>query len=151
MDIFRRSPLQRQLLGKLIGLARAMEGNEDLVSDSTTIVIREGLLAALAEESKDDTLSALAERVTDEKRKLIPNCFYCTSPCGRNDDYDPEKLKDEEVCIRDLKLSILSGLHDLAAAPDTREDTVCKALVAIGIDGLSEGYLRSVLQELGTV
>ena len=46
--------IQDQLTGALIGLARATDGNEHLISQSSTAVIVEGLFATLTNVNFDD-------------------------------------------------------------------------------------------------
>ena len=76
--------LQDKLTGALIGLARATEGNEHVVSNSTAAVIVEGLFATLTNVNFDnDSLLAIMERVDIEKRKLVPECYKCASSCGK--------------------------------------------------------------------
>ena len=68
--------IQDDLTGSLIGLARATEGNDHMISDSTATVIVEGLFATLTNVNFDnDALLAIMERVEIEKQKLVPNCF----------------------------------------------------------------------------
>ena len=93
--------LQDKLTGSLIGLARATEGTEHVVSDSTAAVIVEGLFATLANVNFDnDALLAIMGRVDIEKRKLVPECYKCTSSCGRNNDYDMNNLWNADEDIR---------------------------------------------------
>ena len=81
--------LQDKLTGALIGLARATEGNEDLVNDETDKLIIEGLFATITNVNfNNETLEALIEKIEAERKRLIPNCFYCTSRCGRNYNFD---------------------------------------------------------------
>lgn len=69
--------------GALVGLARATEGNESLVAGSTDRALSEGLFAVFGELVCADTeLSELIKRVGEEKKRLIPNCYNCASPCG---------------------------------------------------------------------
>ena len=76
------------MTGALIGLARATDGNDHMVSDSTAAVIVEGLFATLTNVNFDnDALLAILDRVDAEKRKLVPECYNCASSCGRNNDY----------------------------------------------------------------
>ena len=59
--------LQDKLTGSLIGLARATEGNEHMLSDSTAAVVVEGLFATLTNVNFDnDALLALLDRVEIE-------------------------------------------------------------------------------------
>ena len=101
--------IQDDLTGALIGLARATEGNEHMISDTTAAVIVEGLFATLTNVDFDnDALLAIKERVQIEKRKLVPNCFTCTSSCGRNNDHDMRKLWEADEDVRSLKSLMLS-------------------------------------------
>ena len=109
-------PLQAQLVGALIGIARAVDGNEHLISDSTDKIVREGLAAALPDANLGSgSLSALIQRAEDEKKKLIPHCYECAAPCGKNNNYDMRRLcaADEDICS--LKLLILCGICNMAA------------------------------------
>lgn len=109
-------PLQAQLIGVLIGIARAVDGNEHLISDSTDKIVREGLAAVLpGADLGNDSLSMLIQRAEDEKKKLIPLCYECAAPCGKNNNYDMRRLctADEDICS--LKLLILCGIQNMAA------------------------------------
>ena len=69
--------IQDKLTGSLIGLARATEGNEHMVSDSTAAVIVEGLFATLTNVNFDNNaLLAILEKVELEKQKLVPECNF---------------------------------------------------------------------------
>ena len=102
--------LQDQLTGALIGLARATEGNEDLVSESTAWVVVEGLFTTLTNVSfNNETIIKLIGRVEEEKQKLVPRCYSCASVCGRNNDYDMNKLWESDEDIRSLKVMGIDG------------------------------------------
>ncbi|MBD5162530.1 MAG: hypothetical protein HDT14_11085 [Oscillibacter sp.] len=108
--------LQEQLTGALIGIARAVEGNEHLITGSTDKIIREGLAAALPGANwGNDSLSALMQDAEDEKRKLIPLCYECAAPCGKNQNYDMRRLYAADADICSLKLLILCGIRSMAA------------------------------------
>jgi len=152
-----------KLTGELIGLARATEGNEHLVSDSTAAVIVEGLFATFANVKFDrDALVAIMERVDEEKRKLVPECYKCASACGRNNAYDMNKLwsaADEDA--RSLKSVILFGIRGIAAyvyhaavsgyKDDTIHEFLYKALFAIGMDDWGMDELLPIVLELGEI
>ena len=132
MDIL--TPLRAELFGALIGLARATFGNEDLITPSTFTVVVEGL-SAIADDS--DQLTDLIRRVNEEKYKLVPSCFYCSSPCGRTSNYDICQLNLAAEDVRLLKLSILSKLSALAGSNLSSlptEAMVYRALAAVGED-----------------
>lgn len=132
MDIL--TPLRAELFGALIGLARATFGNEDLITSSTFTVVAEGL-SAVADDS--DKLTDLIRRVNEEKYKLVPSCFYCSSPCGRTSNYDMCQLNLAAEDVRLLKLSILSKLSALAGSNLSSlptEAMVYRALATVGED-----------------
>ena len=104
-----------QLTGALIGIARAVNGNEHLISDSTDKILRDGLAATRPDlDLENDSLSALIEDAEKEKRRLIPLCYECASPCGRNNNYDMSRLCAADEDIYSLKLLILCGIRSMA-------------------------------------
>ena len=108
--------LQNQLTGVLIGIARAVDGNEHLIAGSTDKIVREGLAAALPNAALDrEGLAALIQCAEEEKRRLLPHCYECEAPCGKNNNYDLRRLWDEEEDVCSLKLLILCGIRDMAA------------------------------------
>ena len=154
--------LQDKLTGSLIGLARATEGNEHLVSESTAAVIVEGLFATVTNVSFDhDALVNILERVELEKQKLVPECFKCAASCGRNNDYDLQKLWNAEEDIRSLKSLILFGIRGVAAyayhaavlgyRDASIHQFLYKALIAIGIDDFGMEELLPIVLEVGEV
>ena len=154
--------LQDRLTGSLIGLARATEGNEHMLSDSTAAVVVEGLFATLTNVNFDnDALLALLDRVEIEKKKLVPDCFHCASPCGRNNDYDMDKLWNAQEDIRSLKSLILFGIRGVAAYAyhaavlGHRDESIhrflYKALIAIGIEEFGMEELLPIVLEVGEV
>lgn len=126
--------LRAELFGALIGLSRATFGNEDLITPSTFAVVVEGLSSG---ELDADQMSDLIRRVNEEKYKLVPSCFYCSSPCGRTSNYDMCQLNLAAEDVRLLKLSILSKLSTLAGSNLSSlpaEAMVYRALAAVGED-----------------
>lgn len=107
--------LQDELTGALIGLARAVDG-EDQLSDSTARLLIEGLFSTLTNVNFDDqALQDLIRRVHDEKQSFAPMCAGCAAPCGRNDDYNLFLLWQADEDIRSLKSLILFGIRGVAA------------------------------------
>lgn len=155
------SKLHDKLIGALIGLARATEGNEDLITETTNKVMMEGLSFAITNaECNSNEIVEFIQRVQEEKRKLIPNCFSCTASCGRNDDYDMQTLRTADKDIRALKFLILLTVQGIAvyayraaAAGYTDKDVndfFYKALFVIGMDWGKE-ELAAVVIEAGEV
>ncbi len=96
--------LQDELTGALIGLARATEGNEHLVNETTDKLILEGLFSTITNVNfNNETLMTLIDRVELEKERLVPKCFECASACGRNDNFDMQSLWQADEDIRSLK------------------------------------------------
>ena len=153
--------LQDKLTGALVGLARAAEGNGDMVTKDTDRLIIEGLFATITNVNfNDETVSALIDRVHAEKDRLVPSCLSCASICGRNEDYDMRSIWDGDEDIRSLKSLILFGIRGVAAyayhasvlgyTDEEVNKFFYKALFTIGMDwGMNE--LLPVVLEVGEV
>lgn len=108
--------LQDKLTGALIGLSRAVEGNEDLITKSTDKLIIKGLFTTITNVNfNNGTISELIECVDKEKRRFIPNCFSCESSCERNENYNISDIWNADDDIRSLKSLILFGIRGMAA------------------------------------
>lgn len=146
-----KSRLQNQLAGALIGLARATEGNEYLLTASTAAVTLDGLRAVQTGEN----ISEMLEKVDAEKRKLVPDCYNCLASCGRTDNYNMERLWRTEEDVRSLKYLILFGICQIAAGdkPDCAEESthsfLYRALYAIGMEDWGTEELLPIVQEVG--
>lgn len=143
-----------KLIGALVGLARATDSNEDLVTLDTYRLFLEGL-SVIPSETDADQLSHLMSRVTEEKKRLVPNCFYCMASCGRTDDYDMQELECADTDIREIKYGILKKICALSRAADDTEITkigkLCiTSLFAIGMNDWSAALLRSMLDTLSS-
>lgn len=154
--------IQDKLTGALVGLARATEGNTDLLSDTTAALVVEGLFATLTNVNFDNgVLLRMIEDVEAEKNRLVPNCSSCTSSCGRNNNYDMEKLWNAQEDIRSLKSLILFGIRGVsayayhAAVLGYRNEKIhnflYKALLAIGMDDWGMDELLPIVLEVGEV
>lgn len=132
-----------ELLGRLIGLARAVEGNEDKVTGSTAELFAEALTAPGAD---------IFDRIEAEKRRLVPDCFVCESPCGRTDDYDAAGLSGESADIRAAKAVLLLLIKGICTAGVPDGEILwwlCGALQLIGLEGLDAPYLMDAVNEAG--
>ena len=157
-----KSGLQDQLTGVLIGIARAVDGNEHLISDSTDEIVREGLAATLPDSNVgNEALSALIQHAEDEKKKLIPLCYECAAPCGKNSNYDMRRLSAADEDIYSLKLLILCGIRSMAvyacraAALERTDQEVNRffyqALFVIGEESFGLPDLLAVAKEFGKI
>ena len=154
--------LQDQLTGALIGLARATEGNGSSVTEDTHRLVMEALFATLTNVNFDnDAIEELTRRVEEEKQRLAPDCSVCGSACGRNDNYDMEKLWNADEDIRSLKSLILFGIRGMAAyayhaallgyTDEKVNRFFYKALFAVGMDDWGMNELLPVVLEVGEV
>lgn len=150
--------LRQRLTGELVGLARPTDGNEHLQNDGATAVIVAGLLATGAF-SDVAALEVLLGRVEEEKRKMVPDCFTCACPCGKNNAYDMAELRNDPEDIRALKELLLENIRAIAACARQASDLgfrdenverfLYKALIAIGMDGWEPDRLLIILLEAG--
>lgn len=154
--------MQKELmLGALVGLARATEGNEDLITIETDRLALECLNAInVGIDTTIYDLEKLTARLDAEKRSFVPKCYSCASPCGRNNNYDVSKLEKEEWS--DLKLEILKVLGNASdyvikamgrsstsetKLSNSERSTLYRAIYAIGTEWTKE-ELGDVLMEV---
>ena len=134
----------QKLVGALIGIARATDGNEHLITEGSTSVILNCLSASVSSEAE---FMYLLGTIETEKRKMVPDCYLCANPCGRTDAYDLSLLDREESEIRNEKLRILSKLQQLASKSFDPADTpfLYQGLIAIGLEGCTAQDLAKIL------
>ena len=150
--------LQDQLTGALVGLSRAVDNAPD-TNEGTWRLMIEGLFTTVTNVNfNEKTIRDLIDRVHAEKARLVPNCYSCTSRCGRNDDYDTHLLWSAQEDVRSLKSLILFGVRGMAAyayhamvlgyTDDAVNRFFAKALFAVGEDwGMDE--LLPIVMEVG--
>lgn len=154
--------LQDELTGALIGLARATEGNEQLVTEEMNQLVLEGLFTTITNVNfNDETLKLLIDKIEDTKKKLVPNCFTCFDSCGRNNNFDMNTLWTTDEDIRSLKSLILFGIRGMAAyayhasvlgyTDETISKFFYKALFAIGMKDWGMDKLLPIVLEVGKV
>ena len=154
--------LQDELTGALIGLARAAEGNEHLVTEEMNQLVLEGLFTTITNVNfNDETLKLLIDKIEDTKKKLVPNCFTCSGSCGRNDNFDMNTLWTTDEDVRSLKSLILFGIRGMAAyayhasvlgyTDETISKFFYKALFAVGMKDWGMDELLPIVLEVGEV
>ena len=154
--------LQDELTGALIGLARATEGNEQLVTEEMNQLVLEGLFTTITNVNfNDETLKLLIDKIEDTKKKLVPNCFTCSDSCGRNNNFDMNTLWTTDEDIRSLKSLILFGIRGMAAyayhasvlgyTDETISKFFYKALFAVGMKDWGMDELLLIVLEVGEV
>lgn len=106
--------LQDQLVGALIGLARAAADHTP--SDSTHKVMIEGLFTTLTNVNfNEETIRSQIDTVRREHTALLPGCGAGATTCNDMDEYDMTRLWTAHEDIRSLKSLILFGLKGIAA------------------------------------
>ena len=154
--------LQDELTGALIGLARAVGGNEHLVTEEMNQLVLEGLFTTITNVNfNDETLKLFINKIEDTKKKLVPNCFTCSDSCGRNNNFDMSTLWTTDEDIRSLKSLILFGIRGMAAyayhasvlgyTDETISKFFYKALFAIGMKDWGMDKLLPIVLEVGKV
>ena len=154
--------LQDELTGALIGLARATEGNEQLVTEEMNQLVLEGLFTTITNVNfNDETLKLLIDKIEDTKKKLVPNCFTCSDSCGRNNNFDMNTLWTTDEDVRSLKSLILFGVRGMAAyayhasvlgyTDETISKFFYKALFAVGMKDWGMDELLPIVLEVGEV
>ena len=140
---------QDRLVGALIGLSRAVDNNEHLITPDTNAALLRALTAATSAEC-EAALTALQQ----QKRLLVPNCFDCASPCGRTADCDFPALLDAAPDARDARLSLLDALRALARAQSTPTPDACaflyRGLFALGTETYTPADLQPYQSEAET-
>ncbi len=154
--------LQDKLTGALIGLARAIEGNEDIVTDNTYKLIIQGLFTTVTNVNFDNVaIRRFIEYIELEKVKFTPQCNNCALPCGKNNNYDMQKLWNADEDIRSLKSLILFGIRGMSAyayhamvlgySDKEINSFFIKALLAIGMDSYGMNELLPIVMEVGEI
>lgn len=134
-------PLKMKLVGALVGLARATDGNEHLISEqSTSLLVR----CLAAEPADEDELRILMDQVETVKRSMVPDCFHCANPCGKTAAYDLALLEQEPENLRSIKLRILKGL----CGTPVPERLLYQGLIALGLEYPEAAQLQTLAEEL---
>ena len=161
--------LQDQLVGAMIGLARAAEGVE-CPGDRVYRTVIEGLFTTLTNVSfDDDAIRAQIEKTHREKERLLAAPVKSAGPREKaagesgaaasvqdTDDYNLGLLWDMDPDIRSLKSLILFGLKGMAAyayhalmlgaSDETVNQFFLTGLREIAKDGTVESLLPTVLK-----
>ena len=151
--------LEDELMGALVGIARAVNGNEHLLKSEITALVLEGLAAPLTKcNYSEEYLKNLLVQAEEAKRKLVPDCFVCVNSCGRTANYNMSNFWQAENDVRRAKALIIYAMRTIAVfagrarklnCPNSElENLLYKGLFIIGED-LAVEDLMSVALELG--
>ena len=133
------------LIGALIGIGRAVDGNEHLITNESDEVVIRCLQSAGKGEPVSSELMAQVDAV---KRKMVPDCFFCASPCGRTDAYDLSRLEKLDKEERELKRTLIDKLCQIAGQ-ENRHNTelLYRCLTALGIEEIDQDVLKVLCGE----
>lgn len=137
---------EEKLLGELVGLARATEGNEHLITESVTEILAEILIAEVSDEAQ---YAAYSGKIDAAKQEMVPGCFHCANPCGRTAALDLKTLENESRQVREAKLAILDAIRTIARSARSRETDLklYRGLVLLGLEGYSSEELTALFAE----
>lgn len=149
------SRFQDELIGALVGLARAASGGH--IYADTNLVVMEGLFTTITNVSFDDeALKKQIEKTEAEKRRYSSGCTGCCGCCGQKDNLDMSQLWEADEDVRSLKSLLLLGMKGMAAyayhawvlgyADEEINSFFYKGLTAIGEDLSAEALLGLVLE-----
>lgn len=116
------------LIGELVGLARATDGNEHLINPSATAIIRKVLLTH-ENQLNETTFTHLRDEILTQKRNMVPDCFLCAAPCGKTSAYDLAFIQDH----RQFKERIITDLTSISVIP---EELLYKSLIILGMEDI---------------
>lgn len=141
--------MEKKLLGVLVGLARATDGNEHFITPELTELIIEAMAATLPHVSSEDELNALYSRAVEAKKAIVPNCFLCDTPCGRTCDFDLNELNAAPAKVREEKMRMFSLAQSTAASgKEVDPSLLYDVLYLMGMDMDTPEYLMPMIQKL---
>lgn len=109
----KNSTFQLILIGALIGLARATDGNVNRPTLSTHKAMLSGMRIALHKTEASKEIDECIQSLHCEKEKLVARCSKCKHPCGRNDDYDISDISKSNPELSTIKHKLMSKLLSL--------------------------------------
>jgi hypothetical protein len=124
----RSRELREILLGALVGLGRAAEGNKNRPSSKTNEILISGLKMIIMQDVSDSMIREQIKKIQEEKYLLIPRCLTCKKQCGRNNDYKINEFYEDYSMIREKKVTILSEILLLAEISTEPDERLCELL-----------------------
>ena len=138
------NPYKEKLIGSLIGIARATDGNDHLITAEST----EFILHCLTTEPESQTeFQSLMIRAEEVKRNMVPDCFLCANPCGRTAAYELAQLNLLAPDVREKKLQLLDCLIMLSKSGKGKDSLFYRGLIVTGMEDYPEEALQCLLQE----
>lgn len=140
--------IRDQLLGALVGLARASESKE--LTESAGAAFVEGLAMAFLSDwipTSDEAILAMIDRLHAEKTIMAPDCAACQYPCGRTFDYDMDEVYDASEALRDAKLQLFETLGEIAGLSPVNESKEVRQFLSDALFQISCTYEPGQLTE----
>lgn len=128
-------------LSSLTGLCRALETESDPPLD-----VKELLFKAVRKINEDNVDAALKESLLEAKKRVVPSCFVCASPCGHNDDYPMEKIEDLDNERTKEFFALLEKIPD----EDKKYALIVKSVIYLS-SSFGEEYMSSLMVELNAL
>jgi hypothetical protein len=101
------------LFGKLVGLINGLYDEEDVMEE-----IHNDILDSLKALKTSNNVDEMVNKLVEDKKKHLPNCLVCASPCGRTNDY---YINDEIEEDRNDKINRLNKLLDIYETLEYRQ------------------------------
>lgn len=142
---------QKELMGAMVGLARATENNADKLTEETAKLMLDGLQMIYT--GTEEEMQAHTQAVRREKYRIVPDCSTCKSPCGRTFDYDFALMKQDEAEVISLKHLLIKALCGLAMFQKLggyriNENYLYKSIYAIGGMDWPVDFMLDVVMEI---
>lgn len=93
------------LIGKIVGLFRAIDAdNSAVLTIDDYELIKQSLLAIKAGKQLDSFI----DKITNLKKRLLPDCASCLFPCGRSEDFNINEIRNDKLkAYKTKKVEIL--------------------------------------------
>lgn len=108
--------MDSEMLGALIGLGRAVEGNTVKPDSTTHVTLLKGCIMYLQESNYSvQEMSLHIDLLHREKYRLVERCLSCSKQCGRNDDYNLEQFMEMEPDELEKRRLLISQIISLGS------------------------------------
>ena len=87
------------LFGKLVGLINGLYDEKESLDQ-----IKDDIYDSLKALKENKNIEIMINKLIDDKKKYLPNCLTCVSPCGRTNDFYINEYEDKEEKIDRLNL-----------------------------------------------
>ena len=82
------------LFGKLVGLINGLYDEKESLDK-----IKDDIYDSLKALKENENIETMINKLIDDKKKYLPNCLTCVSPCGRTNDFYINDCDDKDEKI----------------------------------------------------